>query len=87
MNGFSEAESDHPDPEIYLDALALLEAHHRHDAEGFSVVLAAAGGCPWYLSQLVCALADLGALALEGHPESVIDGFLAENRRIVLEQS
>jgi hypothetical protein len=50
------------------------------------VILAAADGCPWNLAQLVSALADLGAVALEGHPESAIDRFLAEARRIVLQQ-
>ena len=78
--------SSHPDQDIYLDALALVEAHYRDDEEGFNAVLAATGGCPWYLAQLVNALADLSVLALEHLPEGAVEGFLADLRRQVLER-
>ena len=74
------------DRDILLDALALVEAHHRDDVEAFSAVLDATGGCPWYLTQLVNALADLVVLALEELPEGAVDGFLAVLRRDVLER-
>ena len=78
--------SSHPDQDIYLDALALVEAHYRDDEEGFNAVLAATGGCPWYLTELVKVLAELGVVALENLPEGVVDGFLADLRRSVLER-
>jgi hypothetical protein len=75
-----------PDQDIYLDAIALLEACNRDDEEGFNTVLAAADGCPWYLTRLVQALADLAGLALEKFPEDAVAGFLGEVRRYVLER-
>jgi hypothetical protein len=78
--------SSHPDQDISLDALALVEAHHRDDEEGFNAILDATGWCPWYLVQLVNALADLSVLALEELPEGQVDGFLADLRREVPER-
>jgi hypothetical protein len=72
--------------DIYLDAVALIAAHHHDDEDGFNVVLAAAGGCPWYLAQLVNALAELNVLALGDLPEDAVDRFLAEVRQYVLER-
>jgi hypothetical protein len=58
----------------------------RHDTEGFDAVLVAADGCPWYLTQLVNALTDLGVLALQGHPEGTVDWFLGEVRQYILQR-
>jgi hypothetical protein len=49
-------------------------------------VLAATGHCPWYLEQLVNALAELGVLALGNLPEAAVDRFLAEVREYILQQ-
>jgi hypothetical protein len=45
--------SDQVQREVYLDALALVEAYSRDDEEGFNAVLGATDSCPWYLTQLV----------------------------------
>ena len=74
------------DRDILLDALALVEASHRHDVEAFNAVLDATGWCRWYLVQLLGALAELGVLALGELPEGAVDGFLADLRRDVLER-
>ena len=70
--------------DVLLDALALVEAHYRHDEEAFDAVLDATGGCPWYLAQLVDALAELSAVVLEGHPEGSVDRLLAGLHQLVL---
>jgi hypothetical protein len=72
--------------DVYLDAIALVAAHHRRDEEAFNSVVNASGGCPWYLAQLVNALAELSALALEDLPEDAVDEFLAEVRQFILER-
>ena len=76
-----------PDQDISLDAVAFLSAHYHRDEEGFNAVLDAAGGCPWYLSQLVAALVGLAVAALENHPPEDVDEALAVARRYFLEGS
>jgi hypothetical protein len=71
--------------DIYLDAIALMTTHHLDDQEAFDAVLDATGHCPWYLEQLVNALADLAVLALEKLPDDV-DRYLDALRQHVLEQ-
>jgi hypothetical protein len=41
--------NDETKRDVYLDAVALIEARHRDDEEGFNAILAAADGRPWYL--------------------------------------
>jgi len=86
VNGFGEVQCD-----VYLDALALMTAHHHRDEDAFNAVLAATDYCPWYLAHLVNALSELGVLALTRDPEQgtrswYADRFLAEVRQYVMEQ-
>jgi hypothetical protein len=80
VSGLSEVQCD-----VYLDAIALMTIHHHDDQETFDALLAATDHCPWYLEQLVNALADLAVLALEKLPDDV-DRYLDALRQFVLSQ-
>ena len=78
--------TSHAEQDVYLDALALMTAHHRGDDEGFDAVLDAIGDCPWYLTDLVDALVVMAVGALRNRPAGSVEELLAEARQFVLER-